>query len=551
MRLQQGCCSSSSSIRSSRVTLSVGVLLLLISVVAVSMLVVVGAEAASSNHGTTTTSDISTIMDTIAQEQHARRAEEVLDYKPERIIVIGDLHGDLQQTLAALQLSEVIDHAGKWIGGATNTRLVQMGDLVDRGHQDKEVMDFMIHLKREAEADAVTRPHYYRLRNASAILEEAHQVLSAAQTSMDFATEVGLSYVFEDEGSTAAVNTWVRRQMTMDDAPVTVLLGNHEVMNLDNDLRYAAPESNIPFYIEEEERRLRETAGDNSEALIAAMHDTMVASGGGLEGAKAYYSATSEGGSLKRDALAARRRMFKGKGSQPGQVGGKYGTFFQVEAKLIHIYNDSVFVHAGLKPQFARYGLEKLNSVARSAIEAKATFSDDDDMSLYQSPIFASDGPVWTRDLVGQAQSKRCTQLQSSLDTVNVNRMFVGHTPQRDLQIGSYCEGKFIVTDVGISRWMYGGLSTVEIISKHEYGVDTSSITAAELADMVEVRVVDPSDLSERAGREMDRLEEKGGVDHLVLEELIQALSEAEKTKRRSGRAKRGGGGATATNDEL
>eukprot|EP00658_Telonema_sp_P-2_P047823 TRINITY_DN3640_c0_g1_i28.p1 TRINITY_DN3640_c0_g1~~TRINITY_DN3640_c0_g1_i28.p1 ORF type:complete len:416 (+),score=114.08 TRINITY_DN3640_c0_g1_i28:150-1250(+) len=351
-------------------------------------------------------------------------------------------------------------------------------------------------------------------------------------------------------------NTWVRRQMTRDDSPVTILLGNHEVMNLDNDLRYAAPESNIPFYVEEEERRLRETAGaENSEVLIAAMHDAIVAGGGGLEGAKAYYNTVtttaSGGGSLRRDALAARRRMFKGKGSQPGQVGGKYGTFLQVEAKLIHIYNDSVFVHAGLKPQFARYGLEKLNSVARSAIEAKATFSDDDDMSLYQSPIFASDGPVWTRDLVGQAQSKRCTQLQSSLDTVNVNRMFVGHTPQRDLQIGSYCEGKFIVTDVGISRWMYGGLSTVEIVSKHEYGADTSSLPTAELSEMVEVRVVDPSDLSERAGREMDRLEEKGGVDHLVLEELMQALSEAEKTKHRTGLAKRGGGGATATNDEL
>lgn len=462
-------------------------------------------------------------------EAKLARAPEVAplvgNYFPERVIVIGDLHGDLQQTVVALQLSEVIDKNGKWIGGATNTRLVQMGDLVDRGHQDKEVLDFIIRLKREAEADAVSRPHYYRRTNMSALLDEANAVV--ANTVAEFAIETGLSYVVEEQGAEAAVEVWVNRALTQQDPPVTVLLGNHEIMNLDDDMRYAAPESNIPFFVEEEEKRIRDSSegADAAEAAIASMHSTMEGAGGGIEGAKAYYAATAaKGKGLQKDALEARRRMFKAKGAEPGHVGGRYGTFLQFEVRLIHIYNDSVFVHAGLKPQFARYGLERLNSVARTAIEAKATLHDEgDEVSLYQSPIFASDGPIWTRDLVGQAQSRRCSQIQKSLDTIGVNRMFVGHTPQRDLQIGSYCEGKFIVTDVGISRWMYGGLSTVEIISKHQSS--DGPLTLEEEAAVVELRVVDPSDLSERAGREMELLDKKGGMDQFVLEELIDRKS--------------------------
>ena len=37
----------------------------------------------------------------------------------ERIIAIGDLHGDVDKTRRALRLGGLIDQAGDWIGGST------------------------------------------------------------------------------------------------------------------------------------------------------------------------------------------------------------------------------------------------------------------------------------------------------------------------------------------------------------------------------------------------------------------------------------------------
>jgi hypothetical protein len=48
----------------------------------------------------------------------------------DRIIVIGDLHGDWEMTLKVLQIAKVIDKDGDWIGG--DTVIVQVGDQIDR-----------------------------------------------------------------------------------------------------------------------------------------------------------------------------------------------------------------------------------------------------------------------------------------------------------------------------------------------------------------------------------------------------------------------------------
>ena len=48
----------------------------------------------------------------------------------ERIIVIGDIHGDLDMCYKSLQVAKLIDGNKKWIGG--NTVVVQVGDQIDR-----------------------------------------------------------------------------------------------------------------------------------------------------------------------------------------------------------------------------------------------------------------------------------------------------------------------------------------------------------------------------------------------------------------------------------
>jgi len=53
------------------------------------------------------------------------------DELPERIVTIGDIHGDLEALFIILLKSGIIDMNGRWI--AVNTFLVQTGDIFDKG----------------------------------------------------------------------------------------------------------------------------------------------------------------------------------------------------------------------------------------------------------------------------------------------------------------------------------------------------------------------------------------------------------------------------------
>lgn len=93
-----------------------------------------------------------------------------------RVVAFGDVHGDLRAATAALTTAGVIDDAGHWSGG--ETVVVQVGDQLDRGDDEREILEWFERLADEA--DAVGGAFY-------------------------------------------------------------VLLGNHEVMNVSGDLRYVTP----------------------------------------------------------------------------------------------------------------------------------------------------------------------------------------------------------------------------------------------------------------------------------------------------------------------
>jgi hypothetical protein len=56
----------------------------------------------------------------------------------ERVVAIGDLHGDLKATRRALRLAGAIDASDRWIGG--KLVVVQTGDVIDRGNDDRAVL---------------------------------------------------------------------------------------------------------------------------------------------------------------------------------------------------------------------------------------------------------------------------------------------------------------------------------------------------------------------------------------------------------------------------
>jgi len=66
----------------------------------------------------------------------------------ERIVAVGDVHGDHAQFLKTLFAAKVIDKDARWVGGKTH--LVQTGDLFDRGPDSRKAMDLLMKLEVEA-----------------------------------------------------------------------------------------------------------------------------------------------------------------------------------------------------------------------------------------------------------------------------------------------------------------------------------------------------------------------------------------------------------------
>ncbi|MFC2166301.1 metallophosphoesterase, partial [Acidobacteriota bacterium] len=107
----------------------------------------------------------------------------------DRVVAIGDVHGSYEKLVSLLRGMELVDDQLAWIG--EEDHLVFCGDLIDRGPDDRPVMDLIIRLQSEA------------------------------------ASQGGC---------------------------VHVVLGNHDVLNLVRDTRYIHPKGFADFASEEQEK---------------------------------------------------------------------------------------------------------------------------------------------------------------------------------------------------------------------------------------------------------------------------------------------------------
>lgn len=66
----------------------------------------------------------------------------------ERIVAVGDLHGDLDATRRALRLAGALGEGDRWVGG--KLVVVQTGDQIDRGDDDRAVLDLLDDVAEQA-----------------------------------------------------------------------------------------------------------------------------------------------------------------------------------------------------------------------------------------------------------------------------------------------------------------------------------------------------------------------------------------------------------------
>lgn len=103
---------------------------------------------------------------------------------PRRLVAIGDLHGDLGGTRAALRAAGAIDDHDRWSGG--ELVVVQTGDVLDRGDDEHAILDLIARLEREARAAG----------GAFVMLLGNHELMNAAG-DFRYVTPAGL-HAFDD-----------------------------------------------------------------------------------------------------------------------------------------------------------------------------------------------------------------------------------------------------------------------------------------------------------------------------------------------------------------
>lgn len=84
----------------------------------------------------------------------AARATEVAPHEwegVERVVVLGDIHGDYDQYMRVLEAAGLVDRRGRWAGA--DTHFVQTGDVPDRGPDTRRILDHLQRLQEEAEDD--------------------------------------------------------------------------------------------------------------------------------------------------------------------------------------------------------------------------------------------------------------------------------------------------------------------------------------------------------------------------------------------------------------
>jgi hypothetical protein len=263
-----------------------------------------------------------------------------------RVVAIGDIHADLNAFRVALRTAGAIDTRDQWVGGTMT--VVQLGDLIGRSDEERQVLDFLFDLQRRA----------------------------------------------REAGGT-----------------VHALLGNHEVFGGRLDNQAVGPN---PF-----------PAWETVPGL--QLNDPR----------------------LRHLPPHARAR---GAALMPGGPYARRLAEFPVVLKL----GQTVFVHGGVVPRWAQYGVDRINREVRAWLLGQ---TEEPDSAL---GVDDGDRVMWTRQFSANVTSEDCTVLGESLKILGARRMIVAHTVHQD--ITARCDGRVWAIDVGMSRAYGGHVEVLEIV---------------------------------------------------------------------------------------
>ena len=129
------------------------------------------------------------------------------------VIAVGDLHGDLAATRRALRLAGAIDAEDHWVGGPLV--LVQTGDILDRGDDERALLDLTDRLRVEAQ----------KAGGALIALSGNHEVMNVAQ-DFRYVTPAGFAQFAPEGGRDVAFRPGKSFAKRLAERPIVAKVGD-------------------------------------------------------------------------------------------------------------------------------------------------------------------------------------------------------------------------------------------------------------------------------------------------------------------------------------
>lgn len=220
---------------------------------------------------------------------------------------------------------------------------------------------------------------------------------------------------------------------------VHYLLGNHEIMRMQADLRYVAPEEYAAF-------RSPSSAELRDRVWSAIVERRRAAA----RAANERFDERAERAEFLDETPLGLVEMQMAFGAD-----GEYGRWLRRHDVILEI-NDTVFVHGGLSRTVASKGCAAIATAARAELRDDRIADPDRSGLLLDS----EEGPLWYRGLVDGTAS--ADDLTAVLDAMNARRLVVGHTTTDDGRIASSFDNRLIAVDTGMlgGDWYPGGVAS-------------------------------------------------------------------------------------------
>lgn len=205
---------------------------------------------------------------------------------------------------------------------------------------------------------------------------------------------------------------------------VHALIGNHEAMNVEGDLRYVHPGEYAAFADAGSERRRQRLYDRTLEELRARPSAGQPVIDGAFRAQ--WESAHPLGYVEHREAWG---------------VNGRYGRWIASHDAVIRI-NDTLFVHGGLGQSFVTPSADVMNNAVRGALQGRPD-------PAYLDIVINQEGPLWYRGLSLNAEETERANLEALLARHGVARIVVGHT-KRASTVWPRFDGRVLIADIAV-----------------------------------------------------------------------------------------------------